>query len=81
MLRIHANRFRYHMVRNLVGTAVAITRGRIDGTRLGAILTAEDRRQAGPTAPPNGLSLEEVVYPPHCAPVGEVVDGWGRVTS
>jgi tRNA pseudouridine38-40 synthase len=81
MLPIHAILFLYHLVLNVVGTAVAIPRGRIDGTGVGAIRGAEDRRLAGPTAPPNGLSLEEVVYPPHCAAVGEVVDGWGRVAS
>ncbi len=76
---IHANRFLYHMVRNLVGTAIAMTRGRIDAAALPAIVAARDRRRAGPTAPAVGLSLEEVLYPPHCAPQGEAVDGWGVV--
>jgi tRNA pseudouridine38-40 synthase len=75
---VHANRFLYHMVRNLVGTAVAMTRGRLAFDALPAIVAAQDRRRAGPTAPPVGLSLDEVVYPPHCAPLGEAVDGWGR---
>ena len=77
LFAIHANRFLYHMVRNLVGTAIAITRGRIEASALPSILASGDRRQAGPTAPPVGLSLEEVVYPPHCAPL-VAVDGWGK---
>jgi tRNA pseudouridine38-40 synthase len=77
-LVVHANRFLYHMVRNLVGTSIAITRGRIAAEAMPAILAAGDRRRSGPTAPPDGLSLEEVIYPPHCDPVGEWVDGWGK---
>jgi tRNA pseudouridine38-40 synthase len=80
-LVVHANRFLYHMVRNLVGTSIAITRGRIEEGALPAILAGGDRRRAGPTAPPDGLSLEEVLYPPHCAPVGEWVDGWGKARA
>jgi tRNA pseudouridine38-40 synthase len=75
---IHANRFLYHMVRNLVGTAIAITRGRIDPATLPAIVEARDRRRAGPTAPAVGLSLEQVLYPSHCDPQGGEVDGWGK---
>jgi len=78
LFRVHANRFLYHMVRNLVGTAVAVARGRIEAAALPAILASCDRRQAGPTAPPDGLTLAAVLYPPHCAPLGERVDGWGR---
>jgi len=78
MFRVHANRFLYHMVRNLVGTAVAIARERIDPAALPAILASLDRRRAGPTAPADGLTLEAVLYPAHCAPLGETVDGYGR---
>jgi tRNA pseudouridine38-40 synthase len=78
IFRVHANRFLYHMVRNLVGTAVAISRGRIAAASLGEVLASRDRRRAGPTAPPDGLTLTGVLYPAHCAPIGEVVDGWGR---
>ena len=78
LFRVHANRFLYHMVRNLVGTAVAVARGRIEAGALPAILASCDRRRAGPTAPPDGLTLAQVLYPAHCAPLGEWVDGWGR---
>lgn len=58
-----ANHFLYHMVRNIVGTALQLA-GRPDPDReMTAILAARDRARAGPTAPPQGLCLEEVIYP------------------
>ena len=50
------------MVRNLVGTLFEIARGRMSLADLDAILESGDRRLAGPTAPPHGLCLEQVVY-------------------
>ena len=61
-----------------MGTATAITKGTKQASDLPAILASEDRRLAGPTSPPHGLTLESVVYPDRFAPVGDVVDGWGR---
>lgn len=61
-IRIEANGFLRHMVRNIVGTLIEIGRGRIPGDRMKEILESRDRRLAGPTAPPNGLSLERIVY-------------------
>jgi tRNA pseudouridine38-40 synthase len=61
-LTVRGNRFLYRMVRNLVGTLVAIGRGQIIPTDLPAIFQSRDRRRAGMTAPPHGLSLEEVAY-------------------
>ena len=80
-LEAHANRFLYHMVRNLVGTATWITRGLIDPADLPRIVADMDRRAAGPTAPAVGLTLVQVVYPETYAPIGEHVDGWGRSLS
>ena len=54
--------FLHHMVRNLVGTMVEIGSGRWTIERMGEILKAQDRSAAGPTAPPEGLSLVRVVY-------------------
>jgi len=54
--------FLTHMVRNLVGTLLEVGRGKMPPERIGAILESRDRNLAGPTAPPQGLCLERVVY-------------------
>ncbi|MCB9849639.1 MAG: tRNA pseudouridine(38-40) synthase TruA [Phycisphaerales bacterium] len=56
--------FLYNQVRNMVGTLIEIGRGRWEPDRLRTILASLDRRQAGPTAPAQGLSLQWVRYPP-----------------
>jgi tRNA pseudouridine38-40 synthase len=56
-----ANRFVYKMVRSIVGTLVEIGRGACVDS-LADILASRDRERAGPTAPPWGLVLENVVY-------------------
>ncbi len=61
-LRIEANGFLRHMVRNIVGTLVEIGRGRFTADRIKEILESYDRKLAGPTAPAIGLSLERIVY-------------------
>jgi tRNA pseudouridine38-40 synthase len=61
-IRIKADGFLRHMVRNIVGTLVEIGRGRISAERLGEILDLHDRRLAGPTAPPTGLFLKRIEY-------------------
>jgi tRNA pseudouridine38-40 synthase len=59
-----ANAFLQHMVRNLVGTLVAIGSGELEPSAAAAILERRDRREAGVTAPPQGLALVEVLYAP-----------------
>jgi tRNA pseudouridine38-40 synthase len=59
---IQADRFLQHMVRTIVGSLVEVGRGRWSAEEIDAILKAEDRRRAGPTAPPHGLYLAEVSY-------------------
>lgn len=54
--------FLYHMVRNLVGTLVDVGLGRLSGDGFAAIMASRDRKQAGITAPPQGLYLKEVLY-------------------
>jgi len=60
---VEGNGFLYNMVRNLVGTLLLLGRGKITLSDLRKILSGRDRRLAGPTAPPQGLSLEKVFYP------------------
>jgi tRNA pseudouridine38-40 synthase len=63
-LEFTANAFLLHMVRNLVGTLVAIGGGELTPAYAAAILERRDRRDAGVTAPPEGLALVEVRYSP-----------------
>jgi tRNA pseudouridine38-40 synthase len=57
-----ADRFLHHMVRNIVGSAVEVGRGTRSPDWLMEVLRARDRRLAGPTAPPQGLTLLRVLY-------------------
>ncbi len=54
--------FLHHMVRNIVGTLMEVGRGKIPAGKVRHILEGRDRRQAGPTAPPEGLCLWKVEY-------------------
>ncbi len=60
--RITGSGFLHHMVRNLVGTFVEAGAGRLDPDHIPAILAAQNRSAAGPTAPAQGLFLVEVTY-------------------
>jgi tRNA pseudouridine38-40 synthase len=61
-LDVEADGFLYNMVRAIAGTLINVGRGYWPASRVAEILTAEDRRLAGPTAPPQGLFLMRVVY-------------------
>ncbi|PKL46897.1 MAG: tRNA pseudouridine(38-40) synthase TruA [Nitrospira bacterium HGW-Nitrospira-1] len=62
-IRIKANAFLRHMVRNIIGTLIEVGKGRIAPEKVADILTSCDRKMAGPTAPAKGLFLEKVFYP------------------
>lgn len=59
---IEADGFLRHMVRNIVGTLVAVGLDKIPSDQIQAILRSKDRSRAGVTAPPQGLFLVSVTY-------------------
>ena len=61
-ISIEAEGFLRYMVRNIVGTLVAVGSGKMAISDVGAILASGDRSRAAPTAPPQGLCLLEVTY-------------------
>lgn len=63
VLRICANAFLHHMVRNIVGTLLPIGLGLMPSATLTEILHSKQRAQAGMTAPAEGLYLCQVTYP------------------
>ena len=64
IIEVHANAFLHHMVRNIVGVLMAIGKGDQPVSWIRELLELRDRTQGGVTAPPQGLSLIRVDYPP-----------------
>jgi tRNA pseudouridine38-40 synthase len=60
---VEADGFLYNMVRAIAGSLVQVGRGFWPETQIAEVLTAMDRKLAGPTAPPEGLFLMRVTYP------------------
>jgi len=67
---LEADGFLYNMARNVVGTMVEVGLGRRPPDSIDALLASGDRKQAGMTAPPQGLTLLQV----WCDPRFESVD-------
>jgi tRNA pseudouridine38-40 synthase len=63
VLRISANAFLHHMVRNIVGALVYVGAGKQPTSWLGELLRARDRARGAPTFMPDGLYLTQVHYP------------------
>lgn len=61
-IRIEADAFLRHMVRNIVGTVVDVGKGKLTEGDVADILLSKDRKKAGPTAPAQGLFLEKIYY-------------------
>jgi len=59
---LEADGFLYNMVRAIAGTLMNVGRGYWPEDQVAEILRAEDRTQAGPTAPAHGLFLMRVSY-------------------
>ena len=61
-LYFHGNGFLQNMVRILTGTLLEVGYGKMEPEQMTQILEAKERAAAGPTAPPQGLSLIQVDY-------------------
>lgn len=61
-IRITGNGFLYNMVRIIAGTLIRVGRGFYTPERVGEILEARERTEAGVTAPPEGLVLLRIQY-------------------
>lgn len=57
-----ADGFLYNMVRIMVGTLLAIEKGKINESTISWIISLKDRKNAGPTAKPDGLYLKKIYY-------------------
>jgi tRNA pseudouridine38-40 synthase len=62
-IEVEADGFLYNMVRSITGTLVWVGYGRRPAGWVAEVLKAENRVEAGPTAPPQGLFLVAVRYP------------------
>ncbi len=70
IIAAEARSFLHHQVRNMVGTLKLVGEGRWRPGEVKVALEARDRRAAGPTAPPDGLTLVAVRYPQNPFGVG-----------
>lgn len=62
-LSVQANAFLHHMVRNIVGSLLEVGGGERAEAWIAELLAGRDRTQAGPTAPPDGLTFIAPLYP------------------
>jgi tRNA pseudouridine38-40 synthase len=63
VMDVTANAFLHHMVRNIVGAALAVGAGEMPVDWIARLLALRDRTQAGITAPAAGLYFQSVRYP------------------
>jgi len=60
---ISADRFLRNMVRAVVGTLFEVGRHKMTAAQFGEVIAAHNRCAAGHSAPAEGLSLVEIIYP------------------
>lgn len=63
-VKVEASGFLYHMMRSIVGTLVSVGLGRLDPDSIAELIASRDRDRVKRIAPPQGLCLTRVVYPP-----------------
>jgi tRNA pseudouridine38-40 synthase len=66
-IEVEADGFLYNMVRSIAGTLVLVGTSKRPVEWVAQVLASQSRTHAGPTAPPQGLFLLRVHYPPGVA--------------
>ncbi len=70
-LTFEGNGFLYNMVRIMVGTLIQVSAGQRSLENIKLALENQNRNEAGPTAPPQGLFLDKVFYQDWNQPITE----------
>jgi tRNA pseudouridine38-40 synthase len=78
---VRGEAFLQNMVRIIVGTLVEVGLHRREPDSIAGLLAEPDRRRAGATAPPEGLTLVEVLWPSQWPPDPVVADVAGVAAS
>ena len=61
-IKVAGNGFLYNMVRIIAGTLIQVGTGYYEPIKVKTMLESNDRTLAGPTAPPEGLTLVEIQF-------------------
>lgn len=61
-IRVKGEGFLYNMVRIIAGTLIRVGEGKWEPEKITEIIESCDRTKAGPTAPPQGLTLMKIDY-------------------
>ena len=61
-LYVTGDGFLYNMVRIIAGTLIAVGQGKIEPEAISGIIAGKERRKAGQTAAPQGLTLMKIYY-------------------
>ncbi len=69
-IEVEADGFLYNMVRSITGTLVWVGTGKRPTSWVAEVLKAQNRVEAGPTAPPQGLFLVAIRFPTDEDPPG-----------
>jgi tRNA pseudouridine38-40 synthase len=75
LIKARARSFLHNQVRNMVGTLKRVGEGSWSPQKVKEILEAQDRRCAGPTAPPFGLYLTNIQFEDVCASESSIFPG------
>lgn len=78
---VEGTAFLKNMVRIIVGTLAEVGCGQLEIEAVSKALKSGDRNDAGMTAQPQGLTLQEVFYPDHPWDIAPSIGGWKRPSS